>query len=306
VKRVADEAGKEELLAVESIKKLLKAGMELGVAEATRRLTAMSPGMETKPGKAGITALLGGASVVEVIQFVKNDPTSVFHLAKEVWSRGGATDKNRAAEAIGTGLGFFVPHKAIEAARELAAMARSPREADMIGKKAIEPVLERNPALIERVKKFLEDNERLLRQAAIAGLVGYVARRRKYAAVGVELLLLVAQRNEKELRAAVKYGLRKMMEVDPKATANAVFEWVRSDPTKERVQSAATFVAQRATDVKLALEKGVFTALAKYASSETNNGNGTTAKATKTSKGSRSKAKPKKTTRKPKSAPGTG
>lgn len=274
--RLAETRSNEELQAIESIKKLLRAGVELGVAEATRRLAALAPGQSTKPGKAGVGALLGSASIVEIIQFVRDDPSSVFHLAKEVWSRGGAKEKKSAAEAIGDGLGYFVPHKAIDAAKDLASMARSKAEAVMIGKRAIEPVLERNPALIERVKKILEDNERLLRQAAIAGLVGYIARRRKYAAVGVELLLLVAQQNEKELRSAIKYGLRKMMEVDPKATASAVFEWVKSDPTKERIQTAGTFVAQRATDVRLALERGVFTALAKYA-----NGNGTKAAGTK-------------------------
>lgn len=288
---MTDEDANDELQAVESIKKLLKAGVELGVAEATRRLAVLVPGHDTKPGKAGIGALLGSASLVEMVQFVKNDPSSVFHLAKEVWSRGGPKEKNSAVEAIGKGLGFFVPHRALDAAKDLAAMARSGREADLIGRKAIGPVLERNPAMLERVKKFLDENERLLRQAAIAGLVGYVARRRKYAAMGVELLLLVAQQNEKEIRAAVRYGLRKMMAVDPKATAAAVFEWVKSDPSKERIQAAGTFVAQRAADVRLALERGVFTALSRYANG---NGNGTKAKAKPASKPKTKKSKPKK------------
>lgn len=287
---MSDEDANDELQAVESIKKLLKAGVELGVAEATRRLAVLAPGHDSKPGKAGIGALLGSASLVEMVQFVKNDPSSVFHLAKEVWSRGGPKEKNSAVEAIGKGLGFFVPHRALEAAKDLAAMARSGREADLIGRKAIGPVLEANPAMLERVKKFLDENERLLRQAAIAGLVAYVSRRRKYAAMGVELLLLVAQQNEKEIRAAVRYGLRKMMAVDPKATAAAVFAWVKSDPSKERIQAAGTFVAQRAADVRLALERGVFTALARYA-----NGNGTKSAAKPaTAKPKAKKSKPKK------------
>ncbi len=293
---MTDEDANGELQAVESIKKLLKAGVELGVAEATRRLAVLAPGHDTKAGKAGIAAVLGSAAVVEVVQFVKNDPSSVFHLAKEVWSRGGPKEKNSAVEAIGRGLGFFVPHRALEAAKDLASMARSGREADLIGRKAIGPVLERNPAMLERVKKFLDENERLLRQAAIAGLVAYVSRRRKYAAMGVELLLLVAQANEKEIRSAVRFGLRQMMAVDPKATAAAVFDWVKSDPTKERVQAAGTFVAQRAADVRLALERGVFTALARYA-----NGNGTKAapKASGTkSTGTKPKAKKSKTPKK--------
>lgn len=272
MKRVAKKQDREETEAIESIKRLLRAGAELGVAEAVRRIAQLAPARSPGAKKAEIGALLGSASLVELVQFVRNDPGSVFHLAKEVWSRGGPKDKRRAVDAIGRGLGYFVPHRALDAAKELASMARSGREADLVGRKAIGPVLERAPGLFDRVKGFVNENERLLRQAAIAGLVGYVARKRKFAALGVEVLLLVAEEHEKDIRSAVRYGLKRMMAVDPKATARTVVGWVRENPTAERVQAAASLLARRAGDVRLAVERGVIGTLARLDGARTAKG----------------------------------
>lgn len=255
---------KDELEAVESIRRLIRSGVQLGVAEAVRRATQFLPASGERARRVGAETVLGAASVVELIQFVRNDPGSVFHLAKEVWSRGGFKEKEKAAEAVGSGLGFLAPHRALDAARALASMARSGREADLVGRRAIGPVLERAPPMIDRVKKMLGENERLIRQAAIAGLVGFVIRKRKYAAMGAEVLLLVAEEHEKEIRDAVKWGMGKIMEADPKAAAKAIADWARANPTAERVQAAGQLLKRRAGDLKLVVERGVVGTVARF------------------------------------------
>lgn len=255
---------KDELEAMESIRRLIRAGVQLGVAEAVRRATQFLPAPGERVRRAGAETVLGAASVVELLQFVRNDPNSIFQLAKEVWSRGGPKEKEKAAEAVGRGLGFLVPHRALDAARALASMARSGREADLVGRRAIGPVLERAPPMADRVKKMLTENERLIRQAAIAGLVAFVIRKKKYAAMGAEIILLVAEEHEKEIRDAVKWGLARIMEADPKATAKAVGDWARSNPTADRVQAASQFLKRKAGDLKLVVERGVVGTVARF------------------------------------------
>lgn len=249
--------------AAESVRKLLKAGLELGVAEAVRRLVSLAPASGERMRNLGAEAMLAATTAVEIIQIVRNDPGSVFQLAKEVWSRGGKEAKEDAADAVGKGLGAVVPHRALEAAKELASMARGGVEADLVGRKAIGPILEKNPMMLERVKKFLSENERLIRQAAIAGLVAFVARKRKFAALGIEILLIVAEEHEKEIRAAVKWAIKQIQEVDPRATAKAVGAWAKANPTTERLQLAGAYLKQKAGDAKLAVERGVIGAVSR-------------------------------------------
>lgn len=256
--------------AAESVRKLLKAGLELGVAEAVRRIVSLAPAPNDRMRNLGAEAMLAGATVVEIIQIVRNDPGSVFQLAKEVWSRGGKGHKEDAAEAVGKGLGALVPHRALEAARDLAAMARGGSEADLVGRKAIGPILERNPMMLDRVKKFLGENERLIRQAAIAGLVAFVARKRKFAALGIEIVLLVAEEHEKEIRAAVKWALKQIQEVDARATAKAVGAWAKANPTAERLQFAGAYLKQKAGNAKLAVERRVVGAMSRLGNGHKN------------------------------------
>jgi hypothetical protein len=159
-------------------------------------------------------------------------------------------------------------------------MARNPAEADMVGRKAIEPILERTPAMLDRVKQLLSENQKLIRQAAITALVAYVGRKRKYVALGVELLLLVAEEHEKEIRDAVRKGLRQIMAIDPKATTKSIVAWAKANPTTERVQLAALFVKSAATDARLAIEKSVVGVVAKFS-----NGQGKATNGVKPAKG---------------------
>ena len=59
MKQLSKDAESDEVQAIESIKKLLRAGVELGVAEATRRLAVLAPGSESSTKKAAITAAFG-------------------------------------------------------------------------------------------------------------------------------------------------------------------------------------------------------------------------------------------------------
>lgn len=260
----------DEWDAVRSLKALIQAGIDLGVPEALRKASQWQPFLSALRGpKAEATPSLT-ASMTSLMQSVKEDPQGLLQLAKEVWSRGGPKEKSFAAEAVGKGLGLLVPHKALQTARELASMARSGKEADLVGRSAIEPLLERSPGLLDRVKLLLQENEKLVRYAAISGLVYFVGRKRKYAALGAEVLLMLAEEHEKEIRDAVKRGLNKIRDVDPKATAVAVAAWVKSKPTQERFQTAGTYLKKRAVDVRTAIERGVVGVLARINGAKTN------------------------------------
>jgi hypothetical protein len=196
---------------------------------------------------------------------VMEDPDAMSQLVKEVWSRGGTRERRLAADAVGRGLGRSVPHKAMAAARELARMARNRKEAEMVGELAFEPILEQNPALVERVKVFIKENETLLRQAAIASLIMLAKRRKKHAAVVLQGLLLVAESKEDEIRKATRKGLGELSKVDARATAKAVTAWARSDPTKERVAVAKQAVKAAPAKTRSGVEKIVFAGLEKVA-----------------------------------------
>ncbi|MBI2078166.1 MAG: DNA alkylation repair protein [Euryarchaeota archaeon] len=260
---MVDAKRSDEWEAVKSLKSLIQAGLDLGVPEAIRKAAQLQPFLHAITGNKAKESPGLAASVAGLVQSVKDDPQAMFQLAKEVWSRGGQKEKSSAAEAVGKGLGFLVPHKALQAAKELASMARSGKEADLVGRSAIEPLLEASPGLVDRVKLLLQENEKLVRYAAISGLVYFVGRKRKYAALGAEVLLLLAEEHEKEIRDAVKWGLNKIREVDPKATAVAVAAWVKSNPTTDRVNKAGTYLKARAVDVKTAVERGVLGVLAR-------------------------------------------
>ncbi|HLE46775.1 MAG TPA: DNA alkylation repair protein [Candidatus Thermoplasmatota archaeon] len=254
----------DEWEAVRSLKALIQAGLDLGVPEAIRKAAQLQPFLSVLKGAKTPGATGVAESVTGFIQSVKEDPQAMFQMAKEVWSRGGKKEKSFAAEAVGKGLGFLVPHKALQTARELASMARSGKEADLVGRSAIEPLLSASPGLIDRVKQLLQENEKLVRQAAITGLVYFVGRKRRYAALGAEILLLLAEEHEKEIRDAVKWGLNKIREVDPKATAAAVAAWVKSNPSTERINKAGGYLKAKAVDVKTAVERGVLGVLARF------------------------------------------
>jgi hypothetical protein len=246
--------------AFQSIKSLLKAGLELGVPEAIRRSALLQPLLGDAADKKDATV---GDALNSLLATIKQEPQGLFQIAKEVWSRGGSKDKEKAAEAVGKGLGFLVPHRALQVAKELASMARNNAEAELVGRAAIEPILERAPAMLDRVKQLVTENQKLIRQAALAGLIAYVGRKRKLVALGAEVLLLVAEEHEKEIRDFVRKGLRQLMAVDAKATVKAVADWAKSNPSADRVALAAAFVKKAAGDARTAVEKTVVGAVAR-------------------------------------------
>src|SRR5687768_16368181 len=113
--------------------------MDHGVPEAIRRSALMQPFLGDTADKTDATV---GDALTAVLASIKQDPQSMFQIAKEVWSRGGSNDKEKAAEAVGKGLGFLVPHRALQVAKELASMARNNSEAELVGREAIGPILD--------------------------------------------------------------------------------------------------------------------------------------------------------------------
>lgn len=252
----------------EAFRLLLKAGVELGVAEAVRRIIALAPGGDRLRGFEAETAL-GAAVLAEVVQSMRQDPGSVFQLVKEVWSRGGPKERKTAARALGRGLSRLEPHRAAGLSRDLASMARNAREADVVGTEAIGPLLTENPGLYDRMKQLLTDNERWVRRAAIAGLVVYVTHKKRVAGLALEVILLLAENNEDEVRTSVRRAIKEISKVDWRATAGAITAWVATNPTRERIQMAKRFAGSAAGDAKRQMQKVVFVNLAKLA-----NGNG--------------------------------
>lgn len=246
----------------DALRGLVKAGIDLGVAEAVRRFAAVVPAPE-KLKRLEVETLLAASLAAEVIQALRNDSGSIFQLVKEVWSRGGTPERKTAARALGRGLGKYEPHKSLGVTRDLAAMARNANEADIVGTEAIGPILEGNPTLYDRTKLFLQDNERWVRRAAIAGLVAYVTAKKKFAGLALEVILLVAEHNEKEIKAAVRYAVKEFSKIDWKATAEALAAWAATDPA--RLKTAREYIGLTATNVKSKMENALFTSLAKLA-----------------------------------------
>jgi 3-methyladenine DNA glycosylase AlkD len=253
----------------DALRGLLKAGLDLGVAEASRRLAALTPPSSDRTKQPDLDSDAARVVVSEFIEAVKVDSAGVYQLVKEVWSRGDAKERRTAAHAIGHALGRLAPHRALGLSRELAGMARTPKEADVVGEEAIAPLLESNPPLFDRIKQFLGDNEVWVRRAAIAGLVGYATRRKKMAGVALEMILLVAEANEKEIRQAVRWAIRELSKVDWRATGVAITEWARQDPTGGRMKLAKQYASSAAVSARKEVEKFVITNLAKIANRAT-------------------------------------
>lgn len=244
----------------------MQAGLELGVAEAVRRFAAVVPVIGgAKVRRFEAESLLGAALVAEVIQAARNDPSSVFGLVKEVWSRGGAKERRTAARALGRGLGQVAPHQALGLTRDLASMSRNAREADVVGTESIAPILEAAPPLYERVLGFLQDNERWIRRAAIAGLVTYVTTKKRMAGLTLEVIMLLAEHNEKEIRSAVRWAVKEVSRVDWEGAAKAVSVWALQDKSGARYAKAKRFVAASAAGSRKSVERYVVTRLAKFA-----------------------------------------
>lgn len=248
-----------------SLKALLRAGLELGVSEAVRKVQEVTRGEPAKTGTEYWENLLKDADLQGLVEAIRADPSSILHVVKEVWSRGGPKEKRVAAEALGKALATLVPHRALGLARELAVMARNPREADWVGSEAIGRILDASPALADRIKQLVQENNPWIRRAAIAGIVFLVGRKRKYAAMGIEIILLLAEQHEKEIREGVRWAVREIGKLEPRQTAQALVTWVRASPTRERVQTAMGFVTARTDATLLGLQKLVFAGLAKFA-----------------------------------------
>jgi microcompartment protein CcmK/EutM len=245
-----------------SLLALVKAGLDLGVTEAARRMAEHAPRLGEKVREvAGTGLVMGGQLSQDLGRKLRQDPESLTHLVKEVWSRGGMKEKLVAAEAIGRGLGKLVPHQAVTAARELARMARNAKEADLVGHTGLAPILEKNPAMVDRVRAFMDENEVYVRRAAMAALLQLVARNKKYTALAAEALLLVAESKEQEIRSAMKAGLKSLASSDPKATARKVVAWAKSEPNQQRVAMAKQVIKDAPTTLKVAVEKIVFSGL---------------------------------------------
>lgn len=247
----------------DALRALLKSGLELGVAEAVRRLSLIGGASAERARKAEVDSILVGQALAEFIRSVREDDTGIFQLVKEVWSRGDLKDRRTAAHALGHGLSRLAPHKALGLSHSLASMARGPKEADMVGSEAIGPILEQNPPFVDRVKVFLKDNEVWVRRAAIAGLVAYVRTKKKMAGATLEIILLIAAHNEKEIRSAVKWAVREISAMDWRASAKAIGDWARSDPANVRL--AKQYASSSAEAVRAKVERLVFTSLTKFA-----------------------------------------
>lgn len=244
---------------IEALRELLKAGLELGVQEAARRVAVLT-GPRSEPMQADE---LQAVTVTRFVETVRDDAQGVIQLIKEVWSRGGAEERQTAARALGQALTKIAPHRALQLARELAAMSRTSKEADLVGKEAIAPILNANPPLYDRVKQLLRDNEVWVRRAAIAGLVAYVARKRKLTAVTLEIILVLAEENEKEIRAAVRAAVKELSAIDWKSAGRAIVNWAESDPA--RLGQAKRMAASAAVGVKKDVQAAVIKGLAKFA-----------------------------------------
>lgn len=247
----------------DALRSLLQAGLDLGVAEAARRLAQLMPaGPERDRGVESETAI-NETMIRDLIIAIREDSAGVFQLVKEVWSRGETKDRKIAARAVGKSLSKIAPHRSLGLSRDLATMARNPKEADIVGTEAIGPLLESNPPMFDRVKQFLKDNQVWVRRAAIAGLVAYVTRQKKVAGLALTAILSFVEANEKEIKASVRWAVKEISRVDWRATAAAITEWARSDPT--RIKLAKQYAAATAEGVRKNVEKAVFTNLAKFA-----------------------------------------
>jgi len=256
---------------VDSLRALLKAGLDLGVAEANRRIALMGDPEDRVRGVDPQRTLREG-SWLPLLESVKTDPAGVLQMVKEVWSRGGPKERRAAAHALGHALGRLAPHKSLGLSRELAAMARNEREADLVGSEAIGPILDANPPFLERAKQFLQENEPWIRRAAVAGLIMYVGRKRKVAAATLEVILLLAERHEADIKSAVRFAIKEFSRVDWKGTANVIAEWAAKDPTGGRLRLAKQFAAATAADARQGVEKIVFSSLARIAQAPTARG----------------------------------
>jgi 3-methyladenine DNA glycosylase AlkD len=248
----------------QALRDLLKAGLALGVAEASRRVTAwIPPGQAPSPGD--VDRLLDGQRMTDFVESVRNDPSGLLQLVKEVWSRGDAKERRAAAHALGAAMARLAPHRALGLTRELAAMASNTKEADLVGQEAIAPMIDSNPPFFDRVKQFLLENEPWIRRAAMAGLVAYATRRKKKVGAVLEIVLLVAESHEKEIRAAVKWAVRELSKADWKATAQGLAAWAKQDPTGGRAKLAKQYVAATAADARVQVERFVFKQLGRIA-----------------------------------------
>jgi len=248
----------------EALRALLRAGLDLGVTEAARRLVQLAPPGINRGDAMEVDRILDAERVRELIESVRADPSGLLQLVKEVWSRGGSKERKAAAHAVGHGLSRLAPHRSLGLVRELAAMATTPKEAELVGEEAIAPLLEANPPFFDRVKQFLQENQPWIRRAAITGLVAYVARRRKFTALALEAVLLLADRHEAEIRSLVKQALKELSAIDWKATARAIAEWAKQDPTGGRAKIAKQFAASLAADARQELQRLLFANLARF------------------------------------------
>lgn len=234
--------------ALDALRSLLKAGLELGVAEAARRLTSATGPHPDQSQKTPLEALLQSDKVQTFLSDAREDASGLLQLIKEVWSRGGPKDRKTAADALGQALNRLAPHRALALARELATMARNSQEAEIVGEQAIAPLLDANPPLFDRVKVFLKDNEAWVRRAATAGLVAYSLRHRKYAAATMEVLLLVGEEKSGEIREGMRKAVKELSRADWQAVAKALAAWAQVDPA--RWGDVKKYVGAAATEVR--------------------------------------------------------
>ena len=249
-----------------SVARLLRSALELGVTEASRKLNEQAPvAVKALRDAAGTSMVWSAALTREVGKALRDDPDALAHIVREVWSRGGPAEKKAAADALGRTLGATLPYKAVAAARELARMARSPKDADFVGRSILAPILERNPALVDRVKSFMEEAEPYVRRAGMVALVTLAVRRKKYVGVATQALLMMAESKEEEIRRSVRSAVRELAQVDAIASAKAVAAWAVSDPNKQRVQFAKETLRAAPAAAKNRVEKILFTGLGKIA-----------------------------------------
>lgn len=217
---------------------LLRSGLELGVGEASRKLQELTRSQNLPTSPQERERLLKSADVRALVEGVRADPSSVLHIVKEVWSRGGPKEKQTAADALGTAVARLVPHRALTVARDLAMMARTAKEADWVGARALGPLLEANPAMTDRVKQFIQENQVWIKRAALTGLIVLAQRRKQGAESAMALVLLLAESDEKEVRNGVRNAIRQITQLNSKASTKALLDWLRTNPSRERVQVA--------------------------------------------------------------------
>lgn len=167
----------------------------------------------------------------EIGKFIIKAPTRAFSLLKEIWNEGSFEAK----QIVGKSLEKFSPKKAKDTLDFVALLLPDIDNwsvCDCLAMYAVEPIVYSNPELVlPHSERWIKDKNKWTRRFGVVSLRGY--RRIKVTDKTFEILDLVMEDKDKDIKKAVSWILREITKKNPDEVAEFLTRWAKATHSKD-------------------------------------------------------------------------